>query len=201
MSDYDPNKDIDVEGIISGLRKADHYDLTDALQAVQFVSDVIHTSMRHRMRSNIKNDPSGPRWARIPSGFHTCAFCAMLASRGFVYVSEKTAGGQGNTYHAHCSCRIEPSWDAADKPDDYHPEEYKRIYDAARSSLGDNPSLSETLAAMRKHGGTVLKDAQPTKARFSTDWDVSKKLLSMRAEAKDTVEKYGIRGRRRLGFR
>ena len=38
-----------------------------------------------------EHDPSEPRYARVPRGAKTCAFCTMLCSRGWVYRSEKTA--------------------------------------------------------------------------------------------------------------
>lgn len=34
----------------------------------------------------------------------TCDFCLILASRGPVYGSEKSAGGEGNKYHDNCDC-------------------------------------------------------------------------------------------------
>ncbi|WP_279020462.1 hypothetical protein [Mobiluncus mulieris] len=37
-------------------------------------------------------------------GATTCDFCLMLASRGPVYGSSETAGGEGNKYHDHCDC-------------------------------------------------------------------------------------------------
>lgn len=186
FDEYDHSQDIDVDKIIDSLQETGHYELTDPAQARQFAADVGNTSSRHRMRKCIKGDPSHPLWARIPSGISTCAFCAMLASRGFVYGSEEKAGGQGNTYHSHCSCRIEPSWNKNDHPDDYHPEVYKALYDRARAELGPNPSQADILASMRQHGKDILKDAQPTKSSFSTDWPTSKKLLSMKGQKKGT---------------
>lgn len=56
-------------------------------------------------------DPEKPRFARIPTGPETCPFCIMLASRGFVYWSEDTAGKLDH-YHANCDCRIVPSYDS-----------------------------------------------------------------------------------------
>lgn len=38
------------------------------------------------------------RYARVPMGGETCTFCAMLASRGFVYRSAKSAG-EGTHWH------------------------------------------------------------------------------------------------------
>lgn len=56
-------------------------------------------------------DPLHPRFARVPTGPETCPFCTMLASRGFVYWSEETAGKLDH-YHPHCDCRIVASFDS-----------------------------------------------------------------------------------------
>lgn len=62
------------------------------------------------MFENGMRDPLKPRFARVPTGVETCAFCIMLASRGFVYHSFKTAGGLEH-YHPSCDCRIVCGWD------------------------------------------------------------------------------------------
>ena len=48
-------------------------------------------------------------WRRVSDG-HPCAFCAMLASRGFVYHTAETAGSM-NRYHNDCRCEIVPGFD------------------------------------------------------------------------------------------
>ena len=54
---------------------------------------------------------NGVRYARVPSGKETCAFCFMLASRGFVYHTKQSAGeGFGHSYHRHCDCIIVPGF-------------------------------------------------------------------------------------------
>ena len=62
------------------------------------------------MMENAARDPLSPRFARVPSGGETCKFCLMLAGRGFVCHSKKTAGEFGH-YHDNCDCRIVASWD------------------------------------------------------------------------------------------
>jgi len=50
-------------------------------------------------------------YARVPTGLETCAFCFMLASRGFVYESENSAEiarRTGDKYHTNCDCIIVP---------------------------------------------------------------------------------------------
>lgn len=66
---------------------------------------------RQAFENLVKNcDKHGLRYARVPSGRETCAFCFMLASRGFVYWSEEDAGGMGHKYHSHCDCVIVPGF-------------------------------------------------------------------------------------------
>lgn len=48
------------------------------------------------------------RWARVPQGQETCDFCLMLASRGFVYVSEESAQGWDGHVHRGCDCIVVP---------------------------------------------------------------------------------------------
>lgn len=49
-------------------------------------------------------------WARILTGAESCGFCAMLASRGPVYKSKKTASEAGGVddkaYHDNCDCEV-----------------------------------------------------------------------------------------------
>jgi len=58
-------------------------------------------------------DPRAMGVARI-TGAAPCAFCAMLASRGPVYVSAESAGqieGQEMDWHIHCDCSIEVAYE------------------------------------------------------------------------------------------
>lgn len=48
------------------------------------------------------------RWARVPQGEETCDFCLMLASRGFVYISEASAQGYEGHVHRGCDCIVVP---------------------------------------------------------------------------------------------
>lgn len=95
-------------------------------------------------------DRARPRWARVPTGAVTCAFCVMLASRGPVYRSERTAGGDGIRFHADCDCVATPMWDETDLPAGYDPD---RLYQMYRDA--DGGGTSQVLARMRElHGLT-----------------------------------------------
>lgn len=62
----------------------------------------IKYSSRATIARNVAADPMRPRYGRIPKGAKTCAWCEMLASRGFVYVTEETAGIVEDHYHDQC---------------------------------------------------------------------------------------------------
>lgn len=87
-------------------------DLSNPDDAMQFIADMIETSARLTMQSNIRLDPTKPRWARVPRGSSPCAFCVMLAGRGFAYRSEQTATFGGSFHNGHCHCQVVPSWGA-----------------------------------------------------------------------------------------
>lgn len=58
-----------------------------------------------------QGDPRRVRYARVTAPGSTCKFCLMLASRGFEYRSNISAGGQDpDHYHANCRCMVVPNW-------------------------------------------------------------------------------------------
>lgn len=61
---------------------------------------------RETILGSVKVDRARPRWARTTDA-DPCDFCAMLASRGAVYLSEETADFQA---HDHCACMAEPAY-------------------------------------------------------------------------------------------
>ena len=120
-----------------------------------------HAAQRQQM-ANIAADPTRPRWARVPRGRVTCAFCTMLAGRGFVYTSEDAAGGGlGNVYHAHCDCEPVPSWGEANLSG-YDPERLDALYKEAARGLPSGASYRDVLARMRAQGGVA--DSPATQA-------------------------------------
>lgn len=64
---------------------------------------------RDTISTSIEADRKALGYARVTSG-KTCAFCAMLASRGPVYKSQASAerAKDGGKYHDSCNCTTEP---------------------------------------------------------------------------------------------
>ena len=75
-------------------------------------------------------------FARVPRVGCTCAFCIMMASRGFVYRDRGSAGGDlANRYHLGCRCSVVPM-DASDPViAGYDETPFLEAYESARDAL------------------------------------------------------------------
>lgn len=91
---------------------------------------------RSAFENMVRNcERNGIRYARVPSGTETCAFCFMLSSRGFVYSSKGSASKNhrtGGGYHRNCDCVVVPGF--GDLPADAQVEGYAptEMYDRWR---------------------------------------------------------------------
>lgn len=102
ISGYDPRK---TEGAVRGFVRfvLDGRVETFNDQVLQRIDYEMKRSAGESMFANGRRDPRRPKFARVPTGDETCDFCLMLASRGFVYSSEATAGAvKLDHYHAGC---------------------------------------------------------------------------------------------------
>ncbi|MEU7843942.1 hypothetical protein AB0B39_23615 [Micromonospora sp. NPDC049114] len=104
---------------------------------------------RQTIADSVDRDPADARWARVPTGGTTCAFCRLLASRGAVYHSEETAGGLASSYHGTCDCVATPVWPGEQEP--YDVDRYFEEYAAARAKAGGDTAA--ILAQMRQDLG------------------------------------------------
>ncbi len=109
----------------------------------------ISYSARETIRRNAERDPARPRYARVPTGARTCAFCEMLASRGFVYHTKATAG-EGRDFHDDCDCQVVVEFDK-DRHHiaGYDPDAMFARYARARAAAGSSDPSAVT-AAMRR---------------------------------------------------
>lgn len=107
-------------GVKSRIAKGIHPEVAKAKALV----DVAGAASRHvldggrtQLVKSIDRDPRSQQYARVTDG-QPCYFCAMLASRGPVYRSARTAQfttsrskrGPGHEFHDHCGCSIEPGF-------------------------------------------------------------------------------------------
>jgi hypothetical protein len=108
---------------------------------------------RDTIDANVRTDPASPRWARVPTGAETCAFCLTMASRGPVYGSKRSAGGDHNHFHAACDCTPTPIWPGDALPEGYDPDALYQSYLAARDKAGSGGTKS-ILSELRKLEGS-----------------------------------------------
>lgn len=113
---------------------------------------------RSMVETNAARDPADAKWARYASAT-ACAFCAMLAARGPVYTSKRTAtaaSGQRGTqplnerYHDWCKCIGVVVWPGDDYQEAPYVQQFREAYDAAAEAGG---GTTEILAHMREHAG------------------------------------------------
>lgn len=120
---------------------------SDETKAYHYASEIVRVAARLTMQRTALTDPTQPKYARVPTGPYTCAFCVMCASRGFAYWNEDTAG-KFKPFHKHDDCRIIPSWGAA-KLNHYDQRYYMSMYEAAKNKAAGT-SANEICAEMRR---------------------------------------------------
>ena len=108
------------------------------------------TGARSTIGANAGRDRARPTFARVPTGAKTCAWCELLASRGFVYLTKETAGIISDDYHDDCDCMIVSSFDKANI-DGYDPESlYARYHMAWNAAGGHGVQAPEVAREMRR---------------------------------------------------
>ena len=77
----------------------------------EFARNDAFRSLNETIIANVGRDrDKGARFARVPTGYETCTFCLMLASRGAVYHTRKSAG-EWKHFHRGCDCKVVPSFE------------------------------------------------------------------------------------------
>lgn len=148
----------------------------DQQKLVELLQGVVVEQTKRRARSEIESriaekmqqdGISGGRggvkygYARVPVG-DTCAYCIMLASRGFDYWSEKTAKSAS---HDGCNCVIVP-FHKADSIPGYEDKlaSYKEQYADARKAVRDpSPELKDRIDLARHNHEVAYQEGKTTK--------------------------------------
>lgn len=87
----------------------------------------------------------GAEFAWIPRG-DTCAFCIMLASRGWQKISKRTLrNGHAEHIHSNCNCEYAVRFDSKSTVEGYAQEEYLAIYNDA-----DGDTWQDKVNSMRR---------------------------------------------------
>lgn len=130
----------------------------------------LKTTAAETIFGNAERDPAFPTVVRVPRGDETCAFCIMLASRGFLdsgYQAERTAGfvtrrskryrapDDLKEFHDDCDCEAVVMYPGEAPPSGWDYEKYAAMYEQGAAQAGSRGDTSAILAAMRDlHGLT-----------------------------------------------
>lgn len=149
----------------------------------EFARNDAFRSLNETISANVGRDKEkGARFARVPTGFETCTFCLMLASRGAVYHTRKAAG-ELKRFHRGCDCKIVPGFE--DDPDaelveGVRPKELRERY-----KLIKQIDSREDLAASDK------QELEGRALRVDVDSIAGKKLGSVQyVKPRDSLEEH-----------
>lgn len=88
------------------------------------------------------------RYARVPTSFVPCEWCAMLASRGFVYRSAESADAAS---HHHCTCTIVPGVKGSTEVAGYDTAHYKDVWKHREKYVNEDPAVADD--SLKEYGG------------------------------------------------
>lgn len=136
----------------------------------EFARNDAFRSLNETIIANVGRDrDKGARFARVPTGFETCTFCLMLASRGAVYHTRKSAG-EFKHFHRGCDCKVVPSFERdpyAEVVEGVKPRElqerWKQFVD-----IDNSPGLTELEKRLLK--GRFGKSGRISKERGAKPW-------------------------------
>lgn len=110
MTTYSPES-VDDVARYQAKKLLDGDDAAFAKACGEYARNDLFRSLNETIIANVGRDKDkGAMFARVPTGFETCTFCMMLASRNAVYHTRKTAG-EFKHFHRHCDCKVVPSFD------------------------------------------------------------------------------------------
>lgn len=167
-------------GITSRLEKADEPDisLVEGLLA-QRVGYEIKRSVGRTMYRNGERDKRKPKFARIPVGGDSCEFCRMLASRGFAYNSERSAGKHNpDHYHDRCRCEVVCSWENDPRIAGMSEEDYN---DRAWGEYGGDAKSY----ASKDHSQHKANQAAKRRNRYTDDGKLKAGYSGLRIDKQD----------------
>ena len=163
-------------------------------------NDVLRSLNETIMRNAARDRKRGVRFARVPTGAETCTYCLMLASRGAVYHSRKTAG-EFRHFHRRCDCKVVPGFE--DDPDatlveGKSPKAMLMLYRAcerieARDDITnlEKGAIKSRLAALPLDGWDISDAGSVDNGSFE-DFSGWKSRRALIAHAKKHAAEFGI---------
>lgn len=111
-------------------------------------SRIVLSGGRTTIIDTVHDDPVAVGWYRLTDG-SPCAFCALMASRGIVYKSEKTADFQA---HNDCGCSAAPAFSRSHELPDIN-RTALQVYRAATHGVKSGEQMAAFRKAWAEHQG------------------------------------------------
>ena len=161
----------DVAKAVNGtLKQSANMENVSSAVARQVKMVSVDTVMQNALRD-------GAEWAWIPHG-DTCAFCIMLASRGWQQASKKALkNGHAEHIHANCDCTYAVRFNSRTEVEGYDPKKYLKMYNAA------DGTPEEKLNAMRRE--FYADNKEEINAQKRSAYEKRQELNSSQAEEAD----------------
>lgn len=180
MTVYEPGS-VDDVARYQAKKLAKEGDAAFARACGEFARNDAFRSLNETIIANVGRDrDKGAMFARVPTGTETCTFCLMLASRGAVYHTRKTAG-EWRHFHRGCDCKVVPSFEG--DPD-------------AELVQGVKPrELYERIVLMERQTGLSFADSKASRklsdfiALHDRDWLLTGKVPEVGYEDEATQAK------------
>lgn len=99
------------------------------------VSKMVKQAGADTMLHNAARD--GAEWAWVPHGGETCAWCIVLASKGWQRASPSMLHDHAEHIHANCKCEFAVRFDGRSGVSGYRPRDYDDLYRASGGFGGD----------------------------------------------------------------
>ena len=182
MTVYEPGS-VDDVARYQAKKLAKEGDAAFARACGEFARNDAFRSPNETIIANVGRDrDKGAMFARVPTGVETCTFCLMLASRGAVYHTRKTAGEWGR-FHRGCDCKVVPSFEGdpeAELVQGVKPRElYERIVLMERQtglSFADSKASRKLSDFMALHDRDWLLTGKVSEVGYEDEATQAKKL-------------------------
>ena len=165
MTVYEPGP-VDDVARYQAKKLAKEGDAAFARACGEFARNYAFRSLSETIIANVGRDrDGGAMFARVPTGTETCAFCLMLASRGAVYHTRKTAG-EWRHFHRGCVCKVVPNFEGdpdaelvqGAKPRELYEryKQFKEIDETEGLSSAEKDELKRRILDDSKASGSVV---------------------------------------------
>ena len=132
-----------------------------------------------------KRKHSGAQFAWVPSG-DTCAFCLMLASRGWQNQTNWAKDNHASHIHANCDCSYAVRFDDHTTVGSYDPAEYRKIWDEAE---GETQNEKINYLRRKQHEDPEIREKQNAQKRMAEhERQIAETLASLYSE--DVTNEY-----------